>query len=286
MYTILIYAPPLSPLTPLVPHPNTCSSRLHALSYCFFNSQTESNKQLPSNHTLEANFSSSPLCQELFGLEVEPHKPLPHSSWDYWSVWTCTGNHGHHEFMSTTAMSCPGDSMSQRSSPFPSSYTEICLRDVYDSPKPLFVPLKGHNWTTFPFPVSLGVCKDTYQVGRVTQDLSVRALHTFPIDGPPSRPVAPSSCWKMQASAIPFTCADSPSHTVWTTERSSARRSRHQAWHLEHSEKGKPRGVTTATTSDATMVIILVSKMWSVDCLGQNQCPWRLTITTSFPKCI
>lgn len=174
MYTILIYAPPLSPLTLLVPHPNTCSSRLHALSYCFFNSQTESNKQLPSNHTLEANFSSSPLCQELFGLEVEPHKPLPHSSWDYWSVWTCTGNHGHREFMSTTAMSCPGDSMSQRSSPLPSSYTEICLRDVYDSPKPLFVPLKRHNWTTFPVSVSPGVCKDTYQVGRVTQDLSHR----------------------------------------------------------------------------------------------------------------
>lgn len=163
--TILIYAPH-SPLllpwflTPSHAPPIFMSS---LIGFFFFYNQTESNKQLPSSHTLEANFSSSPRCQEFFSLEVEPHKPLPHSSWDYWPVWTCAGNHGHREFMSTAPMSGPGDSMSQSSSTFPSSYTEICLRDIYDSPKPLFVPLKGHDWITFPFPVSPGVCKDTYQ---------------------------------------------------------------------------------------------------------------------------
>lgn len=194
------------------------------LLFFFLYNQTESNKQLPSSHTLEANFPSSPRCQELFSLEVEPHKPLPHSSWDYWPVWTCAGNHGHREFMSPAPMSGPGDSVSQSSSTFPSSCTEICLRDIYDSPKPLFVPLKGHDWITFPFPVSPGVCKDTYQ-GLAKERLAEWyrifpcMAYTFPFDGPPSGPAAPSSCWK--ASGIPFTCADSPSHTAPTTERST-----------------------------------------------------------------
>lgn len=153
---------------------------------------------------------------ELFSLEVGVHKPFPHLSWNYGLLWTCAGNHGCCDFVSTTFTSCPEDSTSQDSSPPPSSCIGSLLRHGYEITKTTLTP--------FLKLASPGVWKDTWQGSGQRQAEGCRispgiTCTPFPEISHPHILLLPLSVERCRLQAIPFTCEESLFHAVETTGR-------------------------------------------------------------------